>query len=279
MELQQNLEKLRERGLGLAAVSYDSAAVLKDFAERKGITYPLLSDADSQVIRSYGLLNESVAKDSPQFGIPYPGTFILDKGGVVTQKYFESDFRQRYTASEILVRQYGEAAGAASQVIETKHLRLTSSSSLATVHWGQRLALVADIELKPGMHVYAPGVAGYIPIEFKLAASPAFQEHGPAYPAAHKLHLKAIGETVPVFQGHFRVAEDVTIGPDAQVKPVLGPTGDLAVEGALRYQACDAKVCYPPQTVPLRWTLHYEALDRQRAPAELQRRGRTGHKP
>jgi len=278
VELQQSLDQLRKRGLGVAAVSYDSVAVLKNFSERQGITYPLLSDTDSKVIGSYGLLNESVAKDSPQYGIPYPGTFILDRAGVVAQKYFEADFRQRYTASEILVRQYGGTAGAASQVIETKHLRLTSSASLSTVHWGQRLALVADIELKPGMHVYAPGVEGYIPIEFKLTATPAFQEHGPAYPAARKLHLKAIGETVAVFQGRFRAAEDITIAPEAQVKPLLTPTGDLVMEATVRYQACDAKICYPPQNVPLRWTLHYQALDRQRAPAEMQRRAAAGHK-
>ncbi len=278
MELQQSRDQLRKRGLGVAAVSYDSVAVLKNFSERHGIAYPLLSDADSKVIRANRLLNESVAKDSPQYGIPYPGTFILDRAGVIAQKYFEADFRQRYTASEILVRQYGGAAGGASQAIETKHLRLTSSASLSTVHWGQRLALVADIELKPGMHVYAPGVQGYIPIEFKLTSTPAFQEHGPAYPAARKLHLKAIGETVAVFQGRFRVAEDITIAPEAQVKPVLTSAGDLVVEGTLRYQACDAKICYPPQNVPLRWTLHYEALDRQRAPAEMQRRGAAGHR-
>jgi hypothetical protein len=272
VELQQNLERLQKRGMGVAALSYDSVAVLKNFSERKGITFPLLSDTDSKVIRSYGLLNESVGKNSPQYGVPYPGTFILDKSGVVVEKYFEKDFRQRYTASEILTRQYGDAAGALGQTIETKHLRLTSSASLGTVHWGQRIALVADIELKPGMHVYAPEVhQGYIPIEFTLTATPAFQAYPTAFPPARMLHLKAIGETVPVYQGRFRVAEDITIAPEAQVKPLLSPGGELTVEGSLRYQACDAKVCYPPQSVPLKWTFHHETLDRQRAPAEMQR--------
>jgi hypothetical protein len=272
VELQQSLPKLRQQGLGVAAISYDSVAVLKNFADRKGITYPLLSDADSKVIRSFGLLNESVDKESAQYGIPYPGTFILDPNGVVTRKYFESDFRDRYTASEILVRQYGDAAGFAREVVTTKHLELTTSASLAVVHMGERLALVAEIDLKPGMHVYAPGVEGYIPIDFKLAATPAFQAHGAEYPRARKLHLPAIGETVPVYEGRFRVVDDITIGPDAQVKPLLTPAGDLVVEGSLRYQACDAKICYPPQSVPMHWTLRYEALDRQRVPPELQRR-------
>lgn len=48
---------------------------------------------------------------------------------------------------------------------------------------------------------------------------------------------------------------------------------ELIVEGAFRYQACDDKECYPPQTIPLKWRLKVEKLDRQRAPAELQRTG------
>jgi DsbC/DsbD-like thiol-disulfide interchange protein len=231
----------------------------------------VLSDTDSQVIRRYGLLNESIDKSAAQYGIPYPATFILDPSGVVVQKYFEKDFRQRYTASEILVRQYGDAAGAAGQTVDTKHLRLTTSASLSAVHWGQRLALVADIQLKPGMHVYAPGVQGYIPIEFSVKPTAAFEAHAPAYPPSRDLRLKAIGETVPVYQNRFRIAADITIAPDAQVKPLLSQAGDLTVEGSLRYQACDAKVCYAPETVPLKWTFHYEALDRQRAPSALQR--------
>jgi hypothetical protein len=272
VELQENLEKIRKRGLGVASVSYDSVAVLKHFADRRGIAYPLLADPDSKTIRAFGLLNDTVKQGTPQYGVPYPGTFIIDKSGVVTAKYFETDYRERYTASEILVRQYGEAAGGAGQAVETKHLRLTSSASLGTVHWGQRLALVLEFDLKPGMHVYAPGVQGYIPIELKLRASPAFQAHAPSYPPARKLRLKAIGETVPVYTGRFRVVADITIAPEGQVKPLLSATSELAVEGTLRYQACDARVCYPPETVPLKWVFRYESPDRQRVPADLQRK-------
>jgi peroxiredoxin len=52
VELERNLTSIRKQGLGIAAVSYDSAAVLKNFADRQHITYPLLSDSGSQVIRS-----------------------------------------------------------------------------------------------------------------------------------------------------------------------------------------------------------------------------------
>ena len=108
MELERNAAALRQQGLGLAAISYDSVAVLRNFAQRKGIHFSLLSDPDSKMIRAFGILNESVpANNAAFYGIPYPGTFIVDHDGKVTAKFFEDDFRQRYSASEILVRQFG----------------------------------------------------------------------------------------------------------------------------------------------------------------------------
>ena len=272
MELQASLANITQQKLGLAAISYDSPAILKSFAERTNITFPLLSDPDSRIIRAWGILNETVPAASPFYGIPYPGVFILDPSGVVVAKYFEDDYRERYTASEILMRQFGVAAGSAQMQSETKHLRLSTSVSLATVKWGQRIALVVDVDLKPKMHVYAPGVEGYIPIDWSITDSPAFKVHPITYPASRKIHLKAINETVPVYESHLRLVRDITIGPDAKVKPVLTEKGELIINGTFRYQACDDRTCYIPQNIPLTWTLRYEALDRQRAPADLQRK-------
>ncbi|MEI4878535.1 hypothetical protein, partial [Klebsiella pneumoniae] len=81
------------------------------------------------------------------------------------------------------------------------------------------------------------------------------------------LHLKVIKETVPVYEGHIRLLRDVIIGQDAALAPLLGPDRTLTVEGSFRYQACDEKECYPPKSIPLKWTVHVDALDRQRAPA------------
>ena len=62
MELQGRLEELRGQGLGVAAISYDSEAVLADFSQRRGITFPLLSDDDSSVIEAFGILNTVAAE-------------------------------------------------------------------------------------------------------------------------------------------------------------------------------------------------------------------------
>jgi DsbC/DsbD-like thiol-disulfide interchange protein len=246
--------------------------VLHNFAERKGIHFPLLSDSDSKIIRDLGILNETVEKTNPVFGIPHPGSFVLDGNGKIVAKYFEDDFRQRYTAADVLMHQFGVIPAQAKSDVEGKQLKLTASASNAVVTVGQRLALTLDIELKPNMHVYAPGVEGYIPIDWTMKESDAGAVHEVSFPKAEKLHLPAIDETVPAYTGRFRLSRDVTIAAADKVKPLLDGSGQFTVEGTLRYQACDDRVCYVPQNLPVKWALQFQDLDRQRVPADLQRK-------
>ena len=246
-------------------------AVLHNFAERRGIQFPLLSDRDSKVIRELGILNETIPKDSPFFGVPYPGTFVLDAQGVITAKYFEDDFRERYTSADILARQFGVRPDAGRGVkwkASSSSWKRRSSNLLVAA--GQRVSLTLEIEMKPNMHVYAPGVEeNYIPINWKMKESAVAAAHEVSYPPSEKLHLAAIDETVPVYRDHFRLTREITIGQDAKVRPALDSSGKFTVEGTLRYQACDDRVCYIPQELPVKWTFQYAEFDRERVPAEL----------
>jgi peroxiredoxin len=273
VELEQNYAAIRKQGLGLAAISHDSIDIIKSFAARKQITFPLLSDPDAKIIRAYGILNDTVEKTNPFYGIPYPGTYVVDAKGVVVAKYFEDDFQERETAAAILVKQFGLPASAAHSTKETKQLSLATSASTETIATGEHVALEVDIDLKPKMHVYAPGVqGGYIAIDWQSADSDAAKAQPARYPEAKMLRLEAIKETVPVYTGHFRMVRDIVFGPDAKLKPMANEKGEVTVSGTLLYQACDDQMCYLPTKVPLTWTFHYQPLDRQRAPAEIQRK-------
>ncbi len=290
MELQAHQQEFRKRGLNVAAVSYDSVAVLKDFAARRGITFPLLSDEDSKVIRAFGIFNENAPQDSFVHGVPNPGTYVLDAAGVVTAKYFEEDYHERVTASDILARQFGADPAAGPGVQETRHLRLSAASSAAMARGGQKIALVLNIELKPGMHVYAPGVRGYKPVAWEMltteseapaAGKTAGEARLPgrlftevAWPAPKMLHLKAIGETVPVYEKKLRLVREVTVPSDKLLREVTSQSGVLRLEGVFRYQACDAKTCYNPVALPLVFAIQILKHDSERVPAELRRQAR-----
>jgi peroxiredoxin len=271
IELDQHQNDFRKLGLRVTAISYDSGAVLRNFAERKNIHLTLLSDSDSKFIRELGILNETVPKDSPFFGIPHPGVYILDAKGIIRAKYFDDDYRQRYTSAGILLHEFGLIPPVDDE-IEGKQLTIQTAASNLTVSAGQTIVLTLEVELKPNMHVYAPGVDGYIPIDWKMNVSDTAVAGKAIYPAAEKLYLKAINETVPAFSGRFRLMRDLTVGPAEKMQAALDKSGRFSVESTLRYQACDDRICYIPQELPVRWTLQYQELDRQRVPPELQRK-------
>jgi hypothetical protein len=185
-----------------------------------------------------------------------------------------ADFRP----SERLIRQAvtaGENAGAAHTIAEGKHLRVFASASNGRVRSGQRISLVLDVHLGRRLHVYAPGVkSDYIPIDWSMKESPALTVRAARYPSSKMLRLKVIKETVPVYQDTFRLVRDVTVARDPVLRPLLDADGKLTIEGALKYQACDDKLCYPPEIVPVRWSLQVEGHDRERTPAELQRKAK-----
>ena len=274
MELEQHLGAIRKQGLGVAAISYDSVGALKSFADRQHITYPLLSDPDSKIIRTYDIFNETVKPGTPAYGIPYPGVYVVDARGMVVSKYFEDDFKERVSTADILARQFGAPVDVVRGAVEAKHLQITTAASNDIARPGLRIALSIDIEMKPRMHVYAPGVQGYIPIDWRLDdGGPAAKRHSFEYPHSEMLRLEAIGETVPVYRGHIRIRREITFGQEAVLKPLVSPTGEVIVKGSFRYQACDDRTCYVPEDVPLVWRFKYEGLDLQRAPLEFQ------HKP
>jgi hypothetical protein len=44
----------------------------------------------------------------------------------------------------------------------------------------------------------------------------------------------------------------------------LQPVHSLTIKGTLSYQACDDRICFSPQSVPLAWTVSVRPVDRER---------------
>lgn len=270
--MERKREQLEQRGIRIAAISYDNVATLKFFSDRVGIGYPLLSDPESNVIRAFGVLNTKVPKDHQSYGIPNPGEFLVNPDRTVRAKFFEEDFRDRFTGGQILVTELGAGAGGSTKTIETAHLNATTWASDSIVRGGNRLALGVDVELPPRMHVYAPGVEGYVAIDWSMAQASGVTVMPVSYPESKRLEMPAIQEVAPVYEGSLRLIRDVHVGQPDEVAALLDGQSRFTLNGKLRYQACDDKVCYLPQTLDLSWTLRFEQHDRTRAPEALRRK-------
>ena len=139
---------------------------------------------------------------------------------------------------------------------ETPHLTLSTSSSVAVAAPGTRLSLWVDVTPKPKMHVYTPEQKDYIPIELSIAADEAFKVLPPVFPKSEKYFFAPLKETQLVFSKPFRIVQDITVNDSGPVRQRAGTAGaTLTIKGTLRYQACDDKVCYVPQSVPLEWSV------------------------
>jgi peroxiredoxin len=261
VELQSRVSDLKRNGIGLVAVSYDPVGVLADFAKSRAITFPLLSDPGSATIKRFGILNTTVPTNNLQaYGIPFPGTFMLNPEGVVTARFFEPAYQERTTAGSILVRLDHDVDVPATRV-SSPQMDIATFASDASVAPGTHFSLVLDMSPSPGIHVYAPGVKGYKPLALTLQAQPGVIIGNARFPQSEIYHFEPLDEYVQVYQRPFRVVQDVAIDPSAAEKPGLKQPSALTIKGQLEYQACDDQLCLIPQSVPLSWNVTLRPLD------------------
>ena len=166
MELQDRLDELESSGIGIAAISYDSQEVLAAFAERRGITFPLLLDSESSVITECGRLGSQPGRpgrrrrypqvraaavfDSTQLrqrtlGTPFPGTFMLDANARVTSRFFEEFYRERTTTSSVMLKLGIGLTPIAAVRGTTAQLKFTAYPSNPMVTPGSRFSLAVEV--------------------------------------------------------------------------------------------------------------------------------------
>lgn len=289
MELQSQVKQLRDKGLGLATISYDPVETLAAFAKAHDITFPMLADVGSVTIKKFGLLNPAPEwalgpdKDDPEVqaevrkyvsvvgvrdfmvGIAFPGTFILDPQGRVKQRFFDAFYIERNTVSNLLIKRGDKTdAAVAGTKISTAHLDITTYPSASGVAPGDRFSVVVDVGPHSKIHVYAPGAKGYRVIAMNLDSNPQIRALPVQYPASEIYFFKPLNERVPVFQKPFRLVQELVLDGTPQAQQALRGKDSITVKGTLEYQACNEKECFNPVSVPLSWNLSLRPLIIQR---------------
>jgi hypothetical protein len=266
--LQNAAQRFEKQGIKLAAISYDNEEILKFFCDRHKIEYPLLADPNSNTIRAFGVLNPEAT--GMQKGFARPGYFFIDSSGIIKEKFFEAKYRERLTGNSIISKLFPELGQEVTQTVEAPHLQLALEQSDNTGVPGTRITLVAEIRLPADVHVYAPGAQGYKPIKLVLEPVSRLELKPEVYPPSQTLYLPAIKEKVPVYEGTFRISQDVRVDSSSEFWGSLPKEGKLfTITGKLQYQACDQTTCFVPTSVPVQWQLQIFPLDRTRAPAEV----------
>ncbi|MBI3970554.1 MAG: redoxin domain-containing protein [Chloroflexi bacterium] len=154
---------LERHGIAAYAVSYDPVEVLAQLTRGYDVAYPLLSDAESRVIRQLGLLNSNIPPGHPWHGVPYPGTLLLDEAGRVLAKSFYPDHRSRDSVARLLEDAFGVApdlsgAGRPVDTAQRDGVTATATLSAGTIRPGQVHSLTLVVALRSGQQPAARGL-------------------------------------------------------------------------------------------------------------------------
>jgi peroxiredoxin len=110
--------QIHDLGAELVAVSPQTPDYALSDVEKKELTFPVLTDKGNAAARQYGLvfslsevmrqLQSGFGNPIPKFNgddsweLPMPGTFVLDRGGVVRLAHVDPDFMKRLEPAAIL---------------------------------------------------------------------------------------------------------------------------------------------------------------------------------
>jgi peroxiredoxin len=81
---QQNLAKLEAADTQVLGISMDSSFSNKEWAQKIGVTFPLLSDWGGDVTKQYGVYN-------PKYKAARRVNYVIDKEGKVVEMQLDSD--------------------------------------------------------------------------------------------------------------------------------------------------------------------------------------------
>jgi len=262
VELQEAWPNLQMNGVAIFAISYDSLEVLAAFADKRGVTYPLLSDEGSHTIRALGLLNEQhlveqhafygIQTRDEQRGVAYPGTFVLDERGIISEKHFEQSYRVRPTAR--IFEEYALGTSEATPPpadaprADGEKLEVQVWADAPTYRPYQQVRLHLDLALPSGLHVFtSPVPDGFTPLLLEVEPLDGLEVGQPTLPAALPFTVAGLDELFVVYEDSIRAMIPLRFTKN------LGAT---VVTLRMEYQACTPTTCFRPATLRVDLTLN-----------------------
>ncbi len=86
-DFRDRLTDFADAGVAVLGISPDQPAKLAKFRDKEGLTFPLLSDPDREVLRAYGAFGEKTMYGNTTVGV-IRSTFVIDPDGKVERAQY-----------------------------------------------------------------------------------------------------------------------------------------------------------------------------------------------
>jgi DsbC/DsbD-like thiol-disulfide interchange protein len=100
-----------------------------------------------------------------------------------------------------------------------------------------------------GVHVYAPGNPDYIPVSVAVTPLDGVITGDAEFPAGEPYFFAPLKQSVTVYSRAFTIRIPVKATAAFLKDRRAASSAPVPLKGVLSYQACDDKVCFPPQTL------------------------------
>jgi thiol:disulfide interchange protein DsbD len=116
---------------------------------------------------------------------------------------------------------------------------------------GSAVRLALKVTVPEGLHTQSnkPRDPSLIPTTFAILAPAGVTVDEIVWPPSIDLVQAGADKPLAVFEREFLIGVQLSL-------PASAGAGELPVPARLRYQACDANLCYPPATADVRWVVH-----------------------
>jgi hypothetical protein len=226
--------------------------VLARFSAAYKISYPMLSDHGSVVIRKFGILNTNIPADVTRFyGIPFPGSYLIGPNGTVSEKLFLPDYQERPSASEILLTDFGVGKNAVVVKAEDVNAKITVSDDKS--YGGHQLGVSVAFDVAPGWHIYGAPLPPEYTVTKVTFNGDLVESQALNFPPPIQRKFEALGQTFPVYEGKF------TANGRLLLKHQLTP-GDYKLAGTLQFQECNDIECKIPQSATFELPLKIQPM-------------------
>jgi peroxiredoxin Q/BCP len=85
-DFQEHLGRLKKKGVVVLGVSPDSVESHRKFADKYGLSFPLISDAKKELVKKYGVWKEKTLYGKKYMGVERT-TLVIDGKGVITHVF------------------------------------------------------------------------------------------------------------------------------------------------------------------------------------------------
>lgn len=115
---QDSLSLITERGAQVIAITPEGSDGISKTVEKTGIVFPVLSDADMKIAKSYAVaynvddrtvgryknanIDLLAINGQKQAQLPVPAVYVINKEGSIIFRYFDADYRKRVSVKDLL---------------------------------------------------------------------------------------------------------------------------------------------------------------------------------